>query len=350
MDKPGNHKTITIKINGKDRLIEKDPKNNSSEEQEKIINLRDYEQLSSRETAAAQEVEEEDEFDWILPEIDDDEIDLQEYKIVNKKKPGKGKSYKSLKAPSKKMKNKGILPSILLTVFLAVILGTSLGILMLKMVISDSAMETGVTPTEVVPTAEDPKSTTGSASVETTPITGYVIQGGAFSNVEAAGVEATGMTDKGVPAKVIELDGKAFLFVGIADTLPNAKSIGEQLKGKGIETFAKEVQFGGSNVTELSDNEKLFLEAFPSLYNTLSELAAIAQLNNSITSEQLTSINSQLEKFNGKGIEQEKVEELRDEMVGGVAELKSFSENKDSSSLVKVQQHILNLVAIYHTF
>jgi stage II sporulation protein B len=348
LDKPGNHKTITIKINGKDRPIAKDKKHSSPEELDKeILHFKDIEKLSSQESAAAQEVEEEDEFDWILPELDEDE-DLQEYKIISNRTPSNGKVFKNKKSTLQKPKNKGVLPSILLTVFLAVLLGTSLGVLMLKMVLSDSAMEAGTAPTEEVPPTDGPLATPGTASVEKTTITGYVIQGGAFSNAEAAGIEATGMTEKGLPAKVIEMNGTAYLFVGIADNLPNAKSLGAQLQG--VETFAKEVTIGGGNKTNLLESEKQTLELAPTLFGTISQISSSASLTNTLPSDLQDSLNTQLEQWNSlKGIEDESIKQLKGEIDGAITSIKNFEKNKDSSLLVKIQQHLLNFLSIYHT-
>lgn len=347
LDKPGNHKTITIKINGKDRPVEKEKKQSSPEEADnRILEFKNYERLSLQESAAAQEVDEEDEFDWILPEIDEDE-ELQEYKIMSHSKPKKGKAFKNNKPSSLKNTKKGILPSILLTVFLAVILGTSLGVLMLKMVISDSAKETGTLPTEEVTPSEEPSSATpGTESIELPPITGYVIQGGAFSNTEAAGGEATSMTEKGFPAKVIEMESNAFLFVGIADNLPNAKSLGSQLQG--IDTFAKEVVLGGGTKSELSAAEKQVLELAPALYGILSQISTSASLTNSIPADLQDSLSAQLEQWNSlKDTKNESIQQLKGELDSAITNLTNYEEKKDSSLLVKTQQNLLNFIAGY---
>lgn len=350
LDKPGDFKTITIKINGKESPIQEEqkqtPKNQEADipVQEKKP-LHAVEKATEQETAAAQEAQEEDEFEWILPEIEDED-ELKEYTIMTQSKKKKGKGYKgsSLKGPRKK----GVLPSIILTIFLAVLLGGSLGVLMLKMVISDSANEPSTGPiTEETPSKETNE--TGQASLELPSITAYVIQAGVFSTPENADGEAQSMATKGVPTKVIGIDNNSYIYVGLADNIENAKSLGTQIQGKGVETFAKEVAFGGATLSELQDSEKNILEQAPSLFQSLSEIITTASLSNSLPSERLDSLNGELEKWNGiKAAENEQVKQIKAELDGAAENIKSYGEKNDATLLINAQQHLLNFIGVYN--
>lgn len=350
LDKPGDFKTITIKINGKESPIQEEHKQTPKKEENDIpvlekSPLHAVEKATEQETAAAQEAQEEDEFEWILPEIEDDD-ELKEYTIVTQSKTKKGKGYKG--SPLKGPRKKGVLPSIILTIFLAVLLGGSLGILMLKMVISDSANEPSAGPvTEETPNEEP--SQTGQASIELPSITAFVIQGGAFKTPESADSEAQTMATKGVPTKVIEIENNSYIYVGLADNIENAKSIGTQVQSKGIETFSKEVAFGGASLSELQESDKNILELSPSLYQSLLETITTASLSNSIPSDRLDSLNGQLEKWNGlKAAENEQVKQIKAELDGASENIKSYGEKNDASFLINAQQHLLNFLGVYN--
>ncbi|WP_170972258.1 SPOR domain-containing protein [Bacillus yapensis] len=349
MDKPGDFKTITIKINGKESPIQEEHKQTPKKEENDIpvlekSPLHAVEKATEQETAAAQEAQEEDEFEWILPEIEDDE--LKEYTIVTQSKTKKGKGYKG--SPLKGPRKKGVLPSIILTIFLAVLLGGSLGILMLKMVISDSANEPSAGPvTEDTPNED--QSQTGQASIDLPSITTYMVQAGVFSTPENAEAEAQSMATKGVPTKVIEIENNSYIYVGLADNIENAKSIGTQVQSKGIETFSKEVAFGGPSLSELQESDKNILELSPSLYQSLLETITTASLSNSIPSDRLDSLNGQLEKWNGlKAAENEQVKQIKAELDGASENIKSYGEKNDATLLINAQQHLLNFLGVYN--
>lgn len=346
LDKSGANKKITIKINGKNRNIQE--QNQPAKKEIKKEKLEDIEQIAVQQISATQEAKDEDDFDWILPELEEAE-ELKEYKIASKPKAVKGKTKKGIINTNKVRQTKGILPSILLTVFFAVLLGTSLGVLMLKMVISDGAIEAGNTPMEEVPPEENNTTPTGTASLDLPAITGYVVQGGAFSNLESGETEALAMTQKGIPAKAMEMDDKVFLFVGISDNLPNAKALGVKLQENGIQTYAKEVGFGGVSKSELQESEKKFLELSPGLYETILKVTSTATLSNTIPEELLDSLNNQGKQLNEiKDLENKEIQLLKTELDGAISKIKSYSEKQDAKLLVETQQHLLNFLALYH--
>ncbi|MDF1506877.1 hypothetical protein PZE06_01640 [Robertmurraya sp. DFI.2.37] len=346
MDKSGNSKTITIKINGKDRSTEKEKQigecENNHEQQKNSASApyKELENIASQELSAAEQVKEEDDFDWILPDVEEQE-QLQEYKIMSQSK-GKGGGKKG-----NPIRNKGIVPSILLIVFLAVLSGTTLGVLMLNMVISDSMTEAVSGPVEETP-PEEKANPTGTAVVELPALTSYLVQGGVFSTADAANVEAATMTKKGLPAKVIEIDQQFFLFVGVADNLENAKSLGSHLQESGIDTFSKEIAIGGGSLSQLQASERSLLEAAPNLYKLLLEICTTAHLSNSMATEQKNALAAQINQWKElENIQNEQLQQLKGELEGAANLLSSYSENHEQETLGDVQQHLLNFLSAY---
>lgn len=345
LDKSGNSKTITIKINGKDRSTEKEKQIGEREDNHDRKNsasapYKELEKIASQELSAAEQVKEDDEFDWILPDVEEQE-QLQEYKIMSQSK-GKSGGKKS-----HHIRGKGVVPSILLIVFLAVLSGTTLGILMLNMVISDSMTEAVSGPVEEA-SPEEEASPTGKAVVELPALTSYLVQGGVFSTADAADVEAAAMTEKGLPAKVMEIDKQFFLFVGVADNLENAKSLGSHLQESGIDTFSKEMAIGGSSISQLQESERSLLEAAPNLYKLLLEICTTAHLSNSMATEQINALAAQITEWKEfENIQNEPLQQLKGELEEAASLLSNYSENHEQKTLGKVQQHLLNFLAAY---
>ena len=95
------------------------------------------------ETAAAKDPIDDESFDWIIPESA--EQDIQEYKIVGSHNQKKSKKPVTFSTFSKK-RNGSLVKSILVTILFAVLIGTSFGVLMLKLVNNDSSKPAVIEP------------------------------------------------------------------------------------------------------------------------------------------------------------------------------------------------------------
>ncbi|MFE8703448.1 SPOR domain-containing protein [Cytobacillus sp. FJAT-54145] len=387
MDKSENGKTITIKINGKDRPLKetkenvearqqsehKKPDQNANEVEytqvsEEVENLthtqntknlsKELEEILSSQAAASQEAQE-DNFDWILPDhIDDEEI--KEYKIATptKKKP---KGLRGITGKLKKNNRNGMVSSIFFAVFFAVLLGTSFGFILLKLVIMDPSMETAGKPASVEELTEqageatndsETGSTGGTSQLSVAPITGYVVQGGVFSTADAAKGMGDQVSQKGVATKIVNIGDKTFLFVGIADTLENAKSIGNKLKESGIEVFAKEVQFGSASQKELGASEKTILELAPPLYQAISAASTNMAISNSLPPNLVENIKAQQaewSKIDEKSIVDKEVQQIKVELDSAASNVSAYLENPSENLKDKIQQNLLNFLAFYHS-
>lgn len=363
MDKPREFKTITIKINGKERSgkeknsVKMDsPTSKSTDENkkvhEKVIDenvekqYKKIDEITSQQSAVAKEENDEDSFEWILPEIEKEE-GLKEFKIADSRTKENKKDYKEHNHPIKNVKNKGFIPSFMITVFFAVVIGTTFGVVLLKMVISDTAVETTGIPSDDIEESVKEEGASVTASIKTAPIKGYVIQGGAFSSLESAKTIESTIASKGVPTKVIQLEEKFYIFIGLADNLGNAKAIGSNLWSSGIENFSKEIEFGGKTDIKINDTEKNVLEIAPLIYQKILTISTNAALSNSIPSTEIKS--EEWKKIDVNSIENGHIQQLKLELDGALQGLTSFKEKKDSKFIVEIQQHLLNFLAIYHS-
>lgn len=367
---------ITIKINGQKRpLLEEKKENNEKtlyhedemiefkQEPESIDFERfdddseDFEELSLQQTAASREADEDD-FNWILPELTESE-DIKEYKIASvppKKQKQKSGGLNNISSSLKKANRFGIIPSIFFAVFFAVLLGTSLGFIMLKLVLTEQIVETSVPPVvTVVEEEKDPEGKVepgGTSSAQLAAITGYIVQGGLFSTAESAENANSTTAKLGVPTKLFQIGGQTALFVGVGDSLENTKVIGKQLNENGIEAFAKEVEFGGGGLEGLSEKESQLLKLAPSLYETLIEASTHIATSKKISNALLTSIEEKSKEWNKiseKDIKQKDIQQIKIEIDEAIKQINQYADKKDEKVQVAIQQHLLNFLSIYHT-
>jgi stage II sporulation protein B len=349
MDKPNNNRTITIKINGNERKY----KENIQPQEEKIEKITENEIIESTaeydsqlEIAASQEAVDES-FDWILPEKDDE---IEEY-IIAKPQPVKKKS--SVPSLKKHLHNQKTAPfkSVFLSVLMAIIIGTSFGFVVLKLVISDGAI-TGeapvANPQETTPdNNSNPATNTSTESLALTAIDTFIIQGGVFSSVDSAKLEQQKVQELGVPAQVIETNGQALLVLGVADSIANAKAIGTGIKEKGIDMFAKPYTFSGKELKELTPTESTLLKSAPGLYNSLVTLSSSGTLTESIDTSLLNEQKALLQKIDKSKLQSEKIQQLYLELEAAITKIENFNAQKQKSLITQSQQHLITAISLY---
>jgi stage II sporulation protein B len=352
VDKPKSEKTITIKINGKDRPFQE----KKEEMKEKSWDPRQLDRQKKQEpteffasiqTAAGKEAD--DSFDWILPEETED-TEIKEYKIAA---PPKSPAKNGLSTLAKKFRGRnkqGFLTSIFLAVFFAVLLGTSFGFIMLKLVFTDQAAETVAPPINETPPAENQQTPAAAADLET--ITTYVVQGGVFSNSEAAQQIQEANSQKGVYSQSIKMGDQTFLFLGVSGSLDEAKELGAALKSEGIDVFAKEVALEGKAIEGVNAEEKKLAELVPALYQSLSEGAGSASLGSSITPETAEKIEGHIKIVNelkDDQIQNKSLLAIREELLKASKQVETYRQSGDAASAGKIQEHLLGFLAAYQS-
>jgi stage II sporulation protein B len=348
MENQRSNRTITIKINGNERKYKEETRNVVVDSQPEIIDSALSTEFDGfTEVAATQEAADES-FDWILPNDDDDEI--EEYIIAKKpvEKKKKNNSTSILKKSLQKKQPSGPIKSLLFSILLAIIIGTSFGFLVLKLVISEAKVEVNqvtTIPKETTSDKENPVGTTGALQLQ--PINTYIVQGGVFSSVDSAKIEAEKVRQKGVPAQIIEANGQAFLFLGLADSIDKAKAIGTSMKENDIEVFAKAYSLPEKDLNELTSMEENLLKEIEIVYQSLSSLASSAMLSESMDEKVLLKQEDFLLSIDKKEIKSTNIEQLRLDLASAIEKLAAFNKQKKHSLVIEAQQHLLSFISKY---
>ncbi|MFP5114410.1 SPOR domain-containing protein [Bacillaceae bacterium C204] len=357
VDKPNKGNTIKIKLNGETPphqeipLKKEDEANNDVIPKVIKINRENTESESDvfSETAAAQESVDES-FDWIIPESSDH--DIEEFKIVPSQTSKKTVLPKiTTFSTNTKKKNGRPFGTILISAAFAILIGTTIGVVMLKLVITPPSNKAVTTePIEVTekPVSTETKTSEGknTSSAAISQLTTYVIQGGVFSS-EAGAKEISSNLSKSVPSRAVEMDGKYYLFLGVADSIEEAKALGAQYKENGVkDVFAKPLLLEEKKFSNLTDKEKTFLKTVPTIYQTLSLTTSNALVTKDL-SEDESNVLSDIDATLKGSVKNEKIKDLKAELVSANEKVKSYQESKEEKNLTEAQQHLLNFLSIY---
>lgn len=354
MNKPISGKRMTIKINGEKspsiKLKKEPPKAADVLEQQEYVSEKEK-KATMVETAATQETEES--FDWILPEQDTAQNELALNQPAKNSKQRKGIRLPALSNVEKK--NVGSLKSIAISALFAVLLGTGFGVVMLKLVIPDNNKPLAVAKkagpsTEIGTTKKD----LGSMAVVTIkPFTVNMVQAGVYTKKETAQKITNQIIKKGIPADMMTWQGKYYIFLGIADSLENAKGLGKMYENNGMDTlFSKNITIPEKQLSKITVSEKNVMEdaiaAVPVLINLTSkalngEKMAIIDLNS------LSKLNTKLTGIDNKKMGNKQINDLKLEITGAIKQINEYQRNKDRHLLEKAQQHLLTFLSLYYS-
>ncbi|MCM3692255.1 SPOR domain-containing protein [Neobacillus niacini] len=357
MDKPNTGNTIKIKLNGETQTFSDEPiKKEQESSKDSFTKVITIDEDSSGddvflETAAAKESIDES-FDWIIPESSDN--DIKEYKVVSSQNPKKGGKKKTVTLSTFSTKrNGGVLKSILVTAVFAILIGSSLGVLMLKLFISDNSKPAVTVPTVIDKGSDQDSEATGgkSSSIVIGAQTAFIVQGGAFSSKDAASGAANEAKGKGAPAQTLTMNDKEFMFLGVADSIETAKQMESHYEANGFDdVLPKQIPIPEKTVSDINEGEKGFLEAAPAIYQQLSKVTSNGILSDSMSTEaskEVMSLGDQLNK--SKDLKNEKVKNLNVELSSALEKVKAFQEKKKKDSLIEAQQHLLNFLSVYYS-
>jgi len=357
VDKPNKGNTITIKINGdnktyQEELNKHEPKTGTPSVPKVVKMHPDIpDPRVLEETAAAQESIDES-FDWIIPESSDEVLPHQ--KPLDSKSNKKQSSVKTLQLPgSSKHKPGRPLGSIFISAIFAVLIGTAIGIFMLKLVMTETGNKSAVedTPAPALDTAGSGSNVAADSTNTQTvkALTTYVVQGGIYSTMASADAAAASLTTSGIPSKQIKMDGKYYIFLGSADSLANAKLVGQQFKTAGAEdAFAKQLMIDEKKLSGLNASEKRFVQTIPEIFQNLSSITANAITTNIISAESVKELSDVKKTLTVSGIKQAKVKDLNSELKQAEEKIASFQETNEAGDLNDAEQHLLNFLAVYY--
>jgi len=365
MDKQKNGNTITIKINGKhgtvtENKLEKPPIK-QKKEKERVEQQLEYPEPIEQESAAAKE-EEGDTFDWILPSgntLPKNEeskiIHLKDKKKEKLTKPFTALLDKTNKPKKEQSKIKGIKTinmTMLFSIIFAVILGTFFGIILLKLVPTDQVVGGEEKPAVVKEQEQAAEQPNQNANVEVTlkPLQMVVVQEGVYSSQGAAETIVASLKEKGTPSEIIPIDGKFAIFVSVAETVADAKSLGQQIEGNGIKTFSKEFTIDEKKISLQHEEEKKLLEMSPQLFKTLTASAATAGISNSIPQAAMENISKEsviLSEIDKDKLQNKAVIDIYSQLETAVSQIKHYEKNPEAGTLNKIQQSLLSFMAAY---
>lgn len=352
MEKERSNRTITIKINGNEREFREATRIEEVEPQRETIESAHSTEIDGFSEVAASQQAADESFDWILP-VEDHDDEIEEYIIAKQPVEKKKKNNISvLRKSLQKKQHSGPVKSLFFSIFLAIIIGTSFGFLVLKLVISEAKVDVDQVST-VIPSQDsvtdkkDPIGANGELQLQ--PINTYIVQGGVFSSVDSAKIEVERVKQLGVPAQIIENNGQAFLFLGLADSIDKAKAIGSGMKEDGIEVFAKAYSLPEKDLTELTTTEAKLLNEIGTVYQSLAALASNGMLAESIDSNALQAQKDFLLSIDKQEIQNAKIEQLRLELAGSIEKIAAYQQQKNNALIVEAQQHLLSFIATYFT-
>ncbi|GIN94344.1 stage II sporulation protein B [Siminovitchia terrae] len=326
-------KEMKVKINGKEQSLN-----------EEVV-IKDWSK-AKKETAAAEDRLENDEFEWVLPNKNIPEVpEFQPVQgipesIEQEKKPkiNISKYLQTRISPNKK--------GLIISAILAVAIGLGFGLFVWKLVVNP---ESSTTLTDAAPAVPSEGKEKGAALTATMPdLSAAVVQGGAFSTEEAAESFSDKFTSQGLPSISLNVDEQQFLFIGVTEDLSTAKTWVEDYKASGIDVYAKEFSISENQIKVDSKIEAEWMTEAPKLFGILAKEAADARSSGQINKQVLQDSEITIKKFEDKNIQQKLAVDLRVQLEDTIKQLGAYSTSQNQESLTKAQQSLLNFLKAYY--
>lgn len=278
MDKLDRNKTITIKIDhSKEPYIEEPPVKKSLL---KEVNLPSEETIHSESAATKEES-----FDWVLPNKET-KFEVEEHPFYVNNKTNKKK---------KNGLNKKGIRNFFFAIIMAVVVGAGLWYVVLKTITASNNVATETIGSGTETSTGDGKENTTVATVDSINIT--FVQGGVFSEREAAVKLQEELKEIDLPSAIISQEGKSYVVLFASDTIDHAKAISALYKEKGVESFWKELTIGSANIEGFSDKDSEVLAASVKIYRDLAANVTSRYLGNSANGEGLTNDLNELQEM-----------------------------------------------------
>lgn len=356
-EKPENRKTITIKINGKDRPFQnKDSQPKAETQQDAFVNNKDsiLPKNSAEEIAAGSEALEDESFDWILPNPSEEESDdIKEFQLQTDKDKKKNMLSKNKQKGSKRNLSKGMVASIFFAVFFAIVLGTGFGFVLLKMVDTDKtaiADNNSTAPAQTAGGGSSNEPASGSVEATKEEISTFVVQNNIYTTEEAADKEIDELTNKGIFAQKVAIDGKFAIYLGVTADIDSAKELKTDIEKDGEKPFAKEMIFPGGEAGKVSKAEKQFLDAAPEIYSAASAALTSAFAGSSIQEDTAKKLKEQQKLLNDlkiSGFKEESIKQAAEGLAAGVKGATALEQDSGAANQETIQKSLLAFLANY---
>lgn len=342
MDKLDSDQTIVIKINGKKQLYKEEPAI-IDDEKGFVEQTQSPEAVSADslvETAAAQDIPD-DNFDWILPEPDGTDRNDNE----SEQPPSLSSSFNNGK------RQIGSWKAIILSILFAVMIGTSFGIIMLKLISTGGIKQSALTVTSAIDGKKASSKAAGTLDHTLKSWTAYVVQGGVYASNASAQEIVNKDAGNGIPAALIEMNGKQYILIGVADTIDEAKTLSRYLQGKGADTtYAKPFTIPEKRLSHLNADERLLIKDAAELFPVLTTATVKAINSGSLPVETTAAISRLNAGIAGKNnIQIRELKVLKTEITAAVSAVQSYQQKNDANMLTAAQQHLITFLSIYYS-
>ncbi|MEH7886785.1 SPOR domain-containing protein [Bacillus sp. JJ1609] len=340
MDKQG--RTITIKINGKDRPM-KEEKNIKKEEDENHYVQSDRDDALN-ETAASQESAD-DSFDWVLPDPIEEEV-VKEYKIAPKQPKKQKKSIGISVWNQKSIRKNRLYSTIFITTFFAVLLGTAFGVTILKFVTADTdPVVPAISKVNPSPEKAEEGKGAGSVAAKLNSIPAFVVQNGIFTTEDAAKERVNLLAGQGVTAEIFPANGQFAIYLGTAGTIEEAKQISNTLKAKGVEVFAKPVEIPGGTAANITAEEAKILEKAPEIYSILSS----GKEATPETLKKIVEYQIMLSEIPDRTVKDKNILKAKASIERASQAFSDYQKSKDGKQLASMQADLLAFLSAYQS-
>ncbi|WP_051530026.1 hypothetical protein [Anoxybacteroides tepidamans] len=220
--------------------------------------------------------------------------------------------------------------SAVLSILLAVLVGTSFGFVVLHVI--PKAKEPASLSNNSSFISEQPKqeaTTTGVASVKPSSQTFSisVIQAGVFSDEKAAQEYTKQLQASGIPAVAVGQNPTAVL-IAVGRDKQLLGPLNDLYKQKGKTTYIKSI-----SITQIKNSLQR------SLYQKMADLSAMLLGESKVTNEDWTSLQKEYKQFQEESASQDQAAKY---MKNSYLSLMAYREQKDESLLWKAQQELLN--------
>ncbi len=176
-------------------------------------------------------------------------------------------------------------------VVIALILGTFFGVVILKIVLFGGGEQT-VKVQESVPLIGSNKQVPQDEKKMVKDMNAFVVQGGVYSSKQAAEQRVSLIEGDGIPAIILEQEDKYFIYIGAAATLQDTKKLALLYRGKGVDTYWKEIRFQGQTKKAYTPKETEIIQNMIHNTNQYAELASYGLLqSNTKEKPDIKSIN-----------------------------------------------------------
>ncbi|WP_176330243.1 SPOR domain-containing protein [Oceanobacillus rekensis] len=207
---------------------------------------------------------------------------------------------KPKKTHNKKQHRFHYLKPILIAVTSAIIIGSILGLGMLRLFVDVEGDVTGQAPNNNNPSTVTEKNEAASDGVivQLDPLEAHILQAGIFSEKENAEQWSDNYAAEGIPTITWERDNQYFLIAGVANTKEDAKFLADELKKNGsVDLYVKEWATINGDLELTADEENWLVQFQAEWRDSLKNLSEQNTFSTEIWSDLLAAKPDQTEKL-----------------------------------------------------